>query len=87
MNFLECNVLDNFIDILDDLENYKKNVVKFVFYIKQRIGLIDKFLVYFQDRNLLGVDYFVYRIDSGGMEVCFFVKKFKIKENLVLYFV
>lgn len=56
-------------------------------YIKQRIGSTDKLLVYPRDRNLLGVDYFVYRTDSGGMEACSPAKKLKTKENSVLYLV
>eukprot|EP00105_Crassostrea_gigas_P043142 XP_019927290.1 PREDICTED: uncharacterized protein LOC109620094 [Crassostrea gigas] len=86
-NFLECNVPDNLTDIPEDLENHQKNVAKFAFYIKQRIGSTDKLLVYPQDQNLLGVDYFVYRTDSGGMEACSPAKKLKTKENSVLYLV
>lgn len=86
-NFYECNVPDNLTDIPEDLKNHKKNVAKFASYLKQLIGSTDKLLVYPQVQNCMGVDYFVYRTDSGDIEACSPAKRLKTKENSVLHLV
>lgn len=89
-NFFECDAKDLSLhhqDVPDDLKGHERNIALFSLFIKHYAGSVDRFLVYPQIPNFMGIDYFVYYTDSGEeKEGCSSPKRVKVQEK-TLYLV
>lgn len=88
--FFECDTEDlslYYQEIPDNLKGHQRNVALFSLFIKHQAESVDKFLVYPQIANFMGVDYFVYDGDCDEeKEGCSSSKRVKVQEK-TLYLV